>query len=492
MGEASNPDAIIIGAGLAGSLLACYLAARSLRVAVYERRADPRSAGYAGGRSINLALSRRGIWGLEGVGLHDRVLKHALPMRGRMMHPASGGLVYQPYSADPTEAINSISRSALNLTLIEAAASMPGVSLHFDRQCVFVDLDSGRAVFAPTSAGRILTEHDPRTTETAHAQVIIGTDGASSAVRACMLRQDRFEYSQSYLGHGYKELHIPSARDLGLGAGHDGWAMDPRALHIWPRGGAMMIALPNPDKTFTCTLFWPWEGPHGFDQLKTAEAVAAHFSEHYPDTPVLIPNLAADYLANPTGSLVTVRCWPWVRPGRSGHALALLGDASHAIVPFYGQGMNAAFEDCRILAECFDRSGAGVAGSGAGRGEGGWPCVLDEFQRLRKPNADAIAEMALDNFVEMRDKVGSPAFLYRKRLEQAVHALFPGRFTPRYNLVSFSTVPYVEAQRRGLELESLIEQIIPLVPLLTHTDEPDDRWRRRVEEAVRSLGERPT
>lgn len=436
--------AVIVGAGLAGSLLAVYLARDGWTVEIYEKRSDPRSRGYAGGRSINLALSARGLTGLAGVGLDTTVMgRDAIPMPGRMIHARDASLTFQPYSKNPGDAINSVSRAGLNLTLIEAAAREPAVALFFDHACTDVDLDAPAAILERPGGGVIR----------AHADLVIGADGAYSPVRARLQRADRFDYSQSYLSHGYKELHIPAAADLGLDRRrHDGFAMQPNALHIWPRGKAMMIALPNRDKTFTCTLFWPWnddsgEG-HGLENLGAGAGVAAFFREHYSDAVPLMPTLAQDFARNPNGSLVTVRCRPWAWAGR----VVLLGDAAHAIVPFYGQGMNCAFEDCAALARLL-RVHAGDQAA-----------ALRAFEAERKPNADAIADMALDNFIEMRDKVGDPAFLYKKRLEQKVHELFPARVEPQYNLVSFSTVPYVEARRRGRELDALLDRIIHRLP----------------------------
>jgi len=449
----SKTSTLIVGAGLAGSLLAIYLARRGHRLTLIERRGDPRAAGYAVGRSINLALSTRGIWGMEGVGVADEVLKHAIPMRGRVLHPASASakLGFQPYSSNPTDAINSISRSGLNLALLEAAGREPNVSMIFNHRCLDVDLARNTATFVNDSSGE---------TRTLEADLIAGADGAFSPVRMAMQKSDRFEYSQSYLKHGYKELHIPAAADLNLKAadlerlgGRDGWAMEPNALHIWPRGGAMMIALPNPDRTFTCTLFWPFVGEHGFERLKKSVDITSFFEQHYADAVPLMPTLDEDYLRNPSSSLVTVRCEPWVKFANDGkRASILLGDAAHAIVPFYGQGMNCAFEDCRVLAETLDAQGGNLATG------------LPEYERLRKVNADAIADMAIENFVEMRDKVGSPDFLYLKKLEHSVHELSRGALTPQYNLVSFSTVPYAEAQQRGWVLANVVRKLAERVP----------------------------
>lgn len=440
MSVGAGKSVLIVGAGLAGTLLACYLAKLGYRVTVVERRGDPREAGFAGGRSINLALSARGLWALEGVGLKDEVLTHAIPMKGRIMHKAElkPVLLFQAYG-EAGDAINSISRGGLNLALLEAAGKHEGVTLLFDRRCVDVDVDSCTATFVREDGGG---------EERMSADLVIGADGAFSAVRGALQKTDRFEYSQSYLEHGYKELHIPA---LGEGVGaFGGFALDPNALHIWPRGSAMMIALPNPDKTFTCTLFWPFAGEHGFDGLQSAEAVRAFFGRHYPDAVPLMPTLEADFLANPVGSLVTVKCWPWARHSAKG-TVAVIGDAAHAIVPFYGQGMNAAFEDVRVLAECLAaRDGEIRAG-------------VEECQRLRKPNADAIAEMAVDNFVEMRDRVGTRAFRWRKKFEHVLHRAMPRAFVPRYNLVSFATVPYTEARAAGVKFDRLILVLIASV-----------------------------
>lgn len=465
--------AIIIGAGLAGSLLAAALGREGWRVSVFERRSDPRRKGYIGGRSINLAVSARGIAGLAFAGLDKEILgSEAIAMPGRMIHAVDGKLTFQPYSKNPSDAINSFSRGGLNLALINAAAREPGVSFFFDHPCLDIDF-AAPAAFLQTPTGGLRVGAD----------LIIGTDGAFSAVRAAMQKTDRFEYSQSYLGHGYKELHIPAAgRAEGAGgAGGGAFAMDPHALHIWPRGGSMMIALPNRDGSFTNTLFWPFEGfaeleggvaarragdPGAAPTAEERERVRAFFAANYGDAVPLMPTLVDDFFANPTSSLVTVRCFPWQRGGK----VVLLGDAAHAIVPFYGQGMNAAFEDVVSLVTLL--RGADQAGA------------LEAFQAERKPNADAIADMALENFVEMRDKTGRPEFLYRKKVEQAIHGLFEGRWTPQYNLVSFSTVPYVEARRRGRELDAVVDRVVERVPRERGGAAGEEQWRAEVKAAV--------
>ena len=449
-----------------------------------ERRGDPRAAGYVGGRSINLALSVRGITALKAAGIAEQVLADALPMPGRIMHPesltdASGqGTVFQPYSQDPADAILSVSRGGLNVALLDAAERTPGVTLLFGHRCTHVDLDGGKAMFEGPH-GEVMLE----------GRVAIGADGAFSAVRQAMQVTDRFDYSQHYLDAGYKELHIPAAVDLpdlpdGVADKFSGYAMDPKGLHIWPGrggGGSMMIALPNPDKSFTCTLFWPFDGAHGFDTVEALsdKALRLFFDTHYPDTRWLMPTLIEDFRSNPTSSLVTVRCEPW-RRGRS----LILGDAAHAIVPFFGQGMNAAFEDCRILAEMIAEANGDIE------------AVMDPFWRARVANANAIADMAIANFVEMREKVADAGFLYHKKVEQAVHAELgeemPERATPLYNLVSFTNVPYAEALKRGRELDATIARIASLVPPERAQAMDEHAWRELVaDHARRVLGGQP-
>ncbi|HYE02854.1 MAG TPA: NAD(P)/FAD-dependent oxidoreductase [Phycisphaerales bacterium] len=469
MGSGARRSVMIVGAGLAGALLGCYLRRQGLEVDIYERRPDPRVQGWAGGRSINLALSARGIRGLAGVGLAERVLAGAVPMSGRMIHGRAGELTFQAYSKNPEDAINSVSRSGLNLVLIEAAQEC-GARLHFGHRCVDVDLDGPAAVFEVDEAGGVPGSVSvPPVVRRASAGLIVGADGAYSAVRARLARQERFDYSQTYLAHGYKELHIPALTPTAGPTTPAGrFALAPHALHIWPRGGSMMIALPNTDGSFTCTLFWPFEGEHSFAALTTEAEAAAFFAREYPDAPALMPTLTRDFFANPTGSLVTIRCWPWSHAGR----VALLGDAAHAIVPFFGQGMNAAFEDVVELDECLRRH------------EGDRAAGVAAYQRARKPNADAIADMAHENFLEMRDAVGRPEFLYRKRVEQAVHELFPDRVAPLYNLVSFATVPYVEARRRGRELDAVVERVVARVPAARARELGVEAWKQEVRAAA--------
>ncbi|GGK42848.1 kynurenine 3-monooxygenase [Pilimelia terevasa] len=410
----SRPRVAIVGAGLAGSLLAGYLARRGYPVTLYERRPDPRGGQSERGRSINLALSERGLDALRRVGLDGSVLAAALPMRGRMVHAVAGEPDFQPYSLDGERAINSISRGALNNALLDAATALPGVSAVFGHQLVGLDPKTAVMTFA-TAGGQVEIEAD----------VVLGADGAGSAVRGQLRAHGLTGEDIEFLDYGYKELTIPARPD-------GGFALDPHALHIWPRGSSMMIALPNPDHSFTCTLFWPLTGPGSFESLATDAEIRGHFAVHYPDVPDLAPDLLADYRANPVGKLGTVRTAPWQAYGRVG----LIGDAAHAIVPFYGQGANCAFEDVveldRCLRECGDE----------------WPAALARYESRRSENADAIAEMALDNFVEMRDRVASPVYLAGRRAEQFLQRLLPQVYQSRYELVSFSTTPYAQVQRQ--------------------------------------------
>ena len=408
-------DIAVVGAGLTGSLLACYLAGRGHRVSVYERRPDPRIGDGERGRSINLALSERGLDALRRIGLEQRVMADALPMHGRMIHPVAGPQDFQPYSRDGDKAINSISRGALNNALIDAAESTTGVTLHFDHRLTALD-----------PATRSLEFDTPEGAAHVTASVVLGADGAGSATRAQLVAAGAIRESVDFLDHGYKELTIPAV---------DGeFAMNPEALHIWPRGNAMMIALPNPDRSFTCTLFWPYTGESGFASFDTPAAVKTHFEAHYPDLPPISPTLVDDYLHNPVGRLGTVRCDTWHVPGGR---TALIGDAAHAIVPFYGQGANCAFEDVVELDRCLTETA------------GNWEKALPLYEERRKDNADAIARMALENFIEMRDKVASPAFRLTRKTEHALQKALPRLWLSRYELVSFSTKPYAQVEHRA-------------------------------------------
>jgi kynurenine 3-monooxygenase len=424
---------VLIGSGLAGGLLAGFLGRRGYEIELFERRSDPREGNLVGGRSINLALSTRGIHALEQLGLADEVLRQAIPMRGRMIHDRSGALHFSPYDRDPNKCINSIGRDVLNTVVIEAAQRYPNVRVQFEHRCSEVDLDAPSAHLVRLPTNEKLE---------ACGDAIVGVDGAFSAVRGSMQRLNRFEYSQSYLAHGYKELTIPPGPN-------DSWQMEKNALHIWPRHSFMMIALPNPDGSFTCTLFWQFDGPRSFATTQTNDEVRRFFDEEFPDAVPLMPSLLEEFQANPTGSLVTIRCAPWCHQDK----VALLGDASHAVVPFYGQGMNAAFEDCVVFDECLaempnDRARA-----------------FAEYFVRRKANADALADLAVQNFVEMRDKTASRTFRAKKKLDHLLEGWLPGFYLPLYTMISFTRIPYAEAARRARAQDRIVYLIAALLAL---------------------------
>jgi kynurenine 3-monooxygenase len=416
----------LIGAGLNGPLLALGLVKHSFRVEIYERRPDMRRVRMSAGRSINLALSTRGIHALNEAGLWNEMRKIAIPMKGRMMHSATSALTFQPYGKDESEVIYSISRADLNIALMNAAEEH-GVKMCFQQRCMGIDLKTGT-----------LRLRDERTGEdrTVESSVTIGCDGSASAIRGEMLTLTRFNFSQQYLSYGYKELTIPA----GPGEKH---SLEANALHIWPRGNYMLIALPNVDGTFACILFLPFEGPDSFAQLTAPSDVIEFFESRFPDAIPLMPDLAEIFFANPTGAMVTIKCSPWHVAGRA----LLLGDAAHAIVPFFGQGINCGFEDCTCLLELLDRHGAD------------WARVFREFENTRKINTDAIADLAVENFVEMRDRVADPRFLLRKKVELALEAKYPQLFVPKYAMVTFHRVPYATALRRGQVQDRMLAKL---------------------------------
>jgi kynurenine 3-monooxygenase len=423
----STPQTItLIGAGLNGPLLAILLMQRGFAVEIYERRPDMRRVRISAGRSINLALSIRGIHALQQAGLWERMRSVVIPMRGRMMHSIAGELTFQPYGKNEAEVIHSISRAELNIALINAAEEQ-GTAVHFQQRCTGYD----------TRTGEIrLRNEDTGEKQLRASEVVIGCDGAASALRAEMLKLSRFNFSQQYLDYGYKELTIP--------AGPDGvHLLEMNALHIWPRGNHMLIALPNIDGTFACILFLPFEGADSFASLGMGSDVVRFFEERFPDALRLMPQLADNYAANPTGAMVTIKCSPWHVEGRS----MLLGDAAHAIVPFFGQGINCGFEDCTYLVGLLDQYGAD------------WKRVFAEFEKERKVNTDAIADMALENFTEMRDRVGDSRFLFRKKVELALEERYPRMFVPKYAMVTFHRIPYSVALARGVVQDRMLTEL---------------------------------
>lgn len=413
----------IVGGGLSGSLLAIYMAKRGFEVNLFERRPDMRTASIYQGRSINLALSTRGLNALSKIGLDTEILADAIPMYGRMMHSKTGELSYHPYGKDG-QAINSVSRGRLNVKLIELADEFPNINLHFNSRCIDVDIDKSIATF----------ELEDGSHKTVQSDRIIGTDGAFAATRGKLQVSERFNYSQQYLHVGYKELVIPA------GVGNT-FLMEKNALHIWPRGSFMMIALPNPAGDFTCTLFVPYEK---FDSVKTDADIQKFFDEEFADAVPMMPTLLEDYKQNPVGSLVTVKCYPWVNKDK----LALMGDAAHAVVPFYGQGMNCSFEDVVVFDEMIEKYGDD------------WKTIFDEYQKERKPNADAIADLAVQNYYEMADKVGDKHFLHKKHIEHDLAELYPDKFKSQYALTTFSLTGYKYALDQGKKNDVLLEKII--------------------------------
>jgi kynurenine 3-monooxygenase len=427
----SDKPVNIVGAGLAGALLAVLLTRRGFAVDVYERRADPRAVAGERGRSINLALAARGIAALERAGMMERIRPLMIPMRGRMIHPLSGETQLQPYGQRQNEVIYSVSRADLNRVLIEEAARHPRVRLKFRHTCVAAQPDAGVLRFRyEETSGEQAGEHAVPIAPT------FATDGAGSAVRSNLARSGLIDVREDRLDHDYKELTIP--------AGGDGrHVMEPHALHIWPRGGFMLIALPNSDGSFTATLFLARSGADSFNTLTSPERITTLFRQQFPDAMQLMPHLIEEFTTHPQGQLGTVYTRPWHVGGQT----LLLGDAAHAIVPFHGQGMNAAFEDCFVLDDLLDR-------------HEGWDALFAEFERSRLPNTAAIAAMALENYIEMRDTVRDPAYVRRKALAMELERRFPDHFIPRYSMVMFHPeISYAEALRRGAEQERILSEL---------------------------------
>ncbi|HAN66564.1 MAG TPA: kynurenine 3-monooxygenase [Chitinophagaceae bacterium] len=420
----------VIGAGLVGSLLSIYLSRRGYRVSIYERRPDMRKASISAGRSINLALSDRGIKALEEVGIMDDIRPIAIPMHGRFMHHIDGTHSYQPYGKEG-QFINSVSRGELNRKLMDLAEKH-GVDIHFNHRCDHVNWNKYEISFTDTEQQRSVTSNQ---------DLIFGSDGAFSAARLShQLQHDRFQYQQYYIDFGYKELTIPP------GPGNS-FLMEKNALHIWPRGNYMLIALPNTDGSFTCTLFFPFEGDPSFASLDTPEKARQFFNETFADASAMMPDLEKEFVQNATSSLVTVKCFPWIR----GDRFALIGDAAHAIVPFFGQGMNCGFEDCSVLNALMEKHADN------------WSDILPEYQTLRKPDGDAIADLALNNFVEMRDKVADPTFLLQKKIEASFSMKHPDKWIPAYAQVTFSPhIRYSEALRNGSRQEKIMQKIMSM------------------------------
>lgn len=417
---------IIVGAGLCGTLLAVRLAQRGFKVALYEKRWDMRKKQIDAGRSINLALSDRGLMALESAGLKEKVMDNCIPMRGRMIHPLGEKPFLSPYSGRSEDYINSVSRPGLNMTLLDAAEGYENIEMKFDADVVDVDLKTASIQYRDAQ-GSVLSDE---------GQLLIGTDGAGSVVRRSLMKHTSellFNYSQDFLRHGYKELSI-------LPAPEGDWQLEKEVLHIWPRGDFMVIALPNLDGSFTLTMFHPYDTELGFNKLDTRQKIAEFFETYYPTLLPYIPHLQEEYAENPVGNLGTIKCYPWQAFGKG----LLMGDAAHAIVPFYGQGMNSSLEDVRVFDEILEAEGPN------------WEKVFTLFQDARKKNADAIADLAIDNFYEMRDYVDDMAFIRKRKIEMQLEQAFPEYYS-KYSLVTFRPeLSYDQAMRRGRLQDKLL------------------------------------
>ena len=441
----------IVGAGLVGSLLSIYLSKRGYKVNVFERRADMRLETMSAGRSINLALSDRGWRGLEGVGIADDIKKISIPMYGRFIHHKDGTNAYQPYGKD-NQAIYSVSRADINMKLMDLAEQQENVNIQFNKKCTLIN----RKDLAITFEDNLTKE-----TSNTSADLLFGADGAFASSRlSIQLQSDRFEYNQHYIDCGYKELIIP--------AGKNGeFLLDKNALHIWPRGSFMMIALPNPDGNFTCTLFLPFEGEKSFSNLKTDKQVEDFFKSEFSDAFTLMPTLISDFKTNATASLVTVKCFPWVFDNKIG----LIGDAAHAIVPFYGQGMNCGFEDCVVLNELIEKH------------NDDWDIIFPEYEQLRKPDGDAIADLAIANFVEMRDKTADPKFILQKKIEAKFSQHYPDKWIPLYSMVTYSPhIRYSTALKEGQKQQKIMDEIMALnnIESIWESDEIESEILKRI------------
>ena len=427
----SNKKIIIVGAGLSGSLLALRLVQRGYTVAMYEKRPDLRVNELDAGRSINLALSPRGLMALDMVGLKEAVLEQCLPMKGRLIHPIEGEAFLSPYSGRESEYINSVSRPGLNAMLLDEADKDNKIQVHFDHDVRNVDLEAGIVHGVNRINGATFTDH---------GEIVIGTDGAGSVVRRSLMARTNdllFNYSQVFLKHGYKELTIFPEEN-------GGFKLENNALHIWPRGSFMIIALPNLDGSFTVTMFHPIEGEIGFKSLDTRDKVKEFFEKYYSDLIPYMPHYLDEFFENPVGTLGTVKCYPWQAFGKC----LIMGDASHAIVPFYGQGMNASFEDVRVFDEMLDKHGED------------WDSLFTEFQEKRKDNTDAIADLAIDNFFEMRDHVDDADFIEKRRLERIMEQEFTEYYS-KYSLVTFKPeMGYHYAMTVGRKQDELILEMI--------------------------------
>ena len=427
--------ATIVGAGLVGSLCSLYMIKRGYQVRVMEKRKDLRSEIITAGKSINLALSERGWTSLKKVGVDKEVMKIAIPMYKRIMHDEKGNLTYQAYGNEG-QAIYSVSRAELNVLMMELAEKN-GAVLEFNQKCIDIDFNKNQAIFKSQISNKKTT---------LNSDFFIGADGAFSAIRKQMVEKEKHKYKYHEIDHDYKELLIP--------AGENGtYLLDKNALHIWPRGKFMLIALANLDGSFTCTLFAPKKGENSFDGLNSKNEIENYFDSIFPDFASLVPDLYSQWVSNPTSSLGIIKTYPW----HVEDSALLIGDAAHATVPFYGQGMNSGFEDCRILDSLLDENKDNIKVS------------FDSFSKIRKPNGDGLQDLSLHNFIVMRDKTADPKFLLQKKIEKKFANLYPERWTPLYSMVSFTNIPYSEAWDIGIKQENIMKSIMGI-------DNIDSKW----------------
>jgi len=423
-------NAIIVGAGLVGSLWAIYLSKAGYRVSIYERRDDIRKTDISAGKSINLALSFRGWKALDAVGIGDEIRKIALPMYGRMMHDKKGDLSFQAYGKE-NQAIYSVSRGDLNARMMDLAESYENTRIFYNHKCVDADLVKGIVYFKNSKTGEAINKK---------ADIIFGTDGAFSAIRTkAMQKTYRFQYSQHFIEDGYREILLPANKD-------GTYKLDKEALHIWPRGRFMLIALPNMNGSFTCTLFMPHENEQlSFDNLKKKEEIDDFFKNEFSDFYELMPDIAEKWQDHPLSPLAIIRCYPW----KVGKAV-LMGDAAHATVPFYGQGMNSGFEDCSVMHELMKKYGEN------------WDAIFESFQKIRKSDGDAIQDLSLHNYHVMRDYVGDPMFLLQKKIEAKFSRNHADEWLPLYSQISFSDIPYSKALEVGKKQDAIMKEIMQL------------------------------
>lgn len=418
---------LIVGGGIVGSVLSIFLARRGHKVIVYEKLRDPRESRKFSGRSINLTLCERGFAALDSIGIGEAIRDITVPAYGRVIHAVDGSLTYQPYGNN-NEAIYSTSRGELNRALSNIARKDFGIEFNFNQKCIGLELSGPVVTFQDVQSGAVSNRS---------ADIVFGADGAYSAVRLQLQKRDRFNYSQEYWHQGYKELLIPPDAS-------GEWVFEKNALHIWPRSGYMLIGFPNNDGSFTCALHIPFEGDRSFESIRTETDLLRLFEDLFPDVTPYLPTLVEDYFANPANSMVTIRCSPWSFNGK----IALIGDSAHAILPSYGQGANAGFEDCALLDSCLDCY------------HDDWTGAFLEYEKLRKPHTDALSRLCVEHFTEISDLVGDPDFLLRKQIERKVSQIFPDKYSLLYSMITFTTMPYGEAIERERQQQEIIDQIM--------------------------------